>query len=1011
MEGLEWQTIEIPFAAGINTKAHKYALEPPGLLVCNNVEFDEAGALRLRRPFVGIGTDIYPSGSISNGTGRKLAVLDNELVLFTKDTIYSWNDTINKWVSRGTHLAVATEEATRFGNNFDQVFADRAQLSGLIVYVWLEVQSSTVTIPYLAAIDSVTGATIISPTSFGGSTYSRPRVVALDTKILVTWTDTSGVNGLFATTIDPATPTFTTSGPTTIASVGANAYDIVKDPSADRAVAVVRDTGGANYTVARVTAALAVTTSAKARTADGIVALAVAPSGQDRVQILRTSGNNVVGDLLVVSTLADVFTATAVGSGTTTINQLTGAYRSVTDGGFFRCYAFWSAGETTGTTIFENESNWVDTNNSVGTTVSIAGGNGVGSRAFGHDGRVYVWSVFAGQSTSFGSGVALGIRAQMQNTYHLHRDDGFMVAKAAWSKAGGFGKVSGLLPGVALVSGTTGYAWCGVERQIIVVGGADRSNYGARAPRDILLTFDSDAARRTVQLGRTLYVSGGMILQYDGEGLTEVGSEQYPWAIGVVDFGAGAMAAGKFSYKATYRWDNAKGETERSTTATGEQITQVANRKTTFTVAPVQTTRKTSTRRNMAIEVWRTKVDPNIDFPFYLVTSKDPAVAGDNAYVENTPGAFVTGFDNLTDAQLEEREQNPENAATLPRLAPPPASILCASDTRLFLAGVAGEPHRIWYSLQRADGEIAAFHPVCSISLPSSTGAITALAFLNETLIAFTATAIYAIPGDGFDNTGGGANYGPPRLLSSDVGAISHDIVALTPSGLIFGSRKGWYRLGSGWALEYIGAQVERMDTDEGNPSLFKAVQVVESQHQVRFLSEGVMLVWDYLIGAWARWSEGGYDMAQWNGANMSLGFFGVLQQATVLGAGGHDFTIETGWIKLNGLQGFGRIRWIEVIGEFKAAHRQRIKVARDGDSAFIDDRTLVVAGSIGAGNSIRVRQGLTQQRVAMIKVSITILNSSGGNPDVDPVVLVGLALEVGIKRGLYRRLPAAQKQ
>jgi hypothetical protein len=326
--GLDWQTIQLPFAAGLNTKAHDHALDPPALTTCKNVEFDEVGGLRLRKPYASIGANIYGGGTLSDV--RKLFVYDDELAVFTKDTLYTWSETLTAWVNRGTHLAVKVDEATRFDNTTDQVFADRAQLGNLIVFVWSEVQPGGTALSYLAATDATTGGTVLAPTSFGAN-QSHPRVVATATRIMVLWRDTSAApSPLRLKVIDPAAPAFSPSGPTTVLA-DAERYDVVKDPAANQVVIAARNAAGTAYTVARVNVSLVITTSTKARTADGVIALSCAPAAADRVQILRTSGNNVVGDLLVVTTLADVATGQAVGTATTTINQLTGAHRSTTD--------------------------------------------------------------------------------------------------------------------------------------------------------------------------------------------------------------------------------------------------------------------------------------------------------------------------------------------------------------------------------------------------------------------------------------------------------------------------------------------------------------------------------------------------------------------------------------------------------------------------------------------------------------------------------------------------------
>ncbi len=1001
IQGLPTEVVQFPFAAGLDTKTHDYLVDPPGLVRALDVEFDEVGALRLRKPYASIGTNILGGGTLSSV--RKIAVVDSELLAFTSTILYSWSETLTKWVSKGEHLAVAVTEATRFGNTNDQVFADRAQLSGVVVMVWVEVLASSV-LCYLAAYDATTGVVLIAPTSFG-SGNSRPRVVALATKFLVSWFSGSAIVG---SVLDPVTLSFALSGAgtATLASLASGNYDIVKDPNADQAVYVACVTGGAEYKIGKVTTAAAVTTTTQSATTDGVIALSCAPT--DFVQVVRSQGTDIKGDAFVVSTLTNTVVGTTVGvaPGAGAINRITAAHRSVTDGGFYRCYVYWTAGEsaTAGVSIYTN---WIDTNAAVGTEGSRTWDAGIASRAFDYNGSIYLWTVFASTSHVSGSGgasaaTALGVRAQLQNTYILRRDDGHLVSKATWSRAGGYGYYTGHLPGVALISGTTGYAWAGQERQIVVLGGDDQSSYAARAPRDIVFTFDSDDARRVIQLGRTAYVSGGLLLQYDGAELVEVGFMQYPWRLDFTATAAGSsIPAGAYNYKSTYRYDNARGETERSTTAIGAAVTIAINDQINVTASLLRNTRKTS--RAPAVEHWRQVKDAPVGAPFYLVTSKDPAATGDNGYVDNSSGAL--SGDVFVDATLTTKEQSPENASTLPRLAPPGASILAASDTRLFLAGIPGEPNRVWYSLLRGENEIVAFHGALSFALPTTTGAITALAFLAETLVVFTATAIYIMPGEGFDNTGGGSNYGPPRLVPSDVGALSHDTVAPTPGGLVFFSRKGWYRLTLGWTVEYIGAKVEDYNSDT-----WVAAQVVESQHQVRFLSSSRMLVLDYLVDQWSEWSQAsGKDLAVWRTSPMLLDTAVKKEQSTYT-AVDYSMDIETGWIKLAGLQGMVRVRRVGVLGKYKAAHKQRIRLSFDYATTATDDASMTFTG-LTVGGPTQLRQGPSRQRVEAIKVRITITATDGTVPAFDAVTLTGLALEYAVKRGLYQRLPAAQKQ
>lgn len=1023
LAGLDFQAIHLPFTAGLDTKAHAFALDPPGLSSAKNVEFDELGGLRLRKPYASIGADILGGGTLSNV--RKLAVVGDELLCFTSTALYSWSESLTKWASRGTHLAVAATEETHFGNPNDQTFADRATLSGITVMVWTEAAPSS-ELCYLAAFDNTTKVTVIAPTAIGGSTFNRPRVVALSTKILVTWANLLGV---YATTIDPASPSFTTAGATAISSNPVLAYDIVKDPTDDRAV--YAGSLGTEYIVGRVTAALAATASTKIRAADGLIAVSV--SGPDlRITVARQDADDIEADILDLSTLADVgvLVNLAVGSipsATTTLKQLTCAHRTVQEGAAYRCYVFWEFIETTETQESTSaagsqqtiESNWIDTGGATGTEANFILRHGIASRAFDHGGQIYLWTVFGkantvGGAPLAGSAITLGFQVQMQNTCYLFRDDAEFFAKVAWRTAGGFGHYDGHLAGVALTSGSTAYSWATTKRGFIDLS-ADagialaRDGYSARTPLDVTFTFDSDDARRVVQIGATAYVSGGLVFQYDGDGLVETGFEQFPYFLHADQGAAGAIPAGAYAYKASVRWTNGRGETERSTTAIGSEYTVAANKKITWAVARLTTTRKQGSRRKMTIEAWRTILAPREDSPFYLVTSRDPADTGDNGYVENDPtGAVTTNEnDNLTDADLAKREQHPENGGKLSALAPPPASILLATDVRMFAAGIPGEPYRVYYSLLRNENEIVAFNGDLAIDLPATTGAITGLGFLSDTLVVFTATAVYVLPGEGNDNVGGGLNYGPPRLVSSDVGASSHDTIATTPMGLIFFSRKGWYRLTPGWTLEYVGAKVEDFNSDT-----WVAAQVVESQHQVRVLSSSRMLVFDYLINEWSEWEQAsGRDLALWRGTPMLLDS-AVKEQLTTHTGAAYGIDLVTGWIKLAGLQGLARLRRLMVLGEFKNDHAQSVSLGFDYSPTYTDTHAVDFAG-LTANGPTQLRVGPSRQRVQAVRLRLQVVAAADdllSFPDDDPVTLTGLSLEVGMRRGLYPRLPAAQK-
>ncbi len=993
--------MQVPLAAGIDTKRDPRALEMPSLAVARDCQFDEVGGLQTRKPFANVGSNILGGGTLSNV--RRCVAYGDELLCFTSTSLYSWSASDSAWVSKGTYLAPKLEEKAVFHRTSEQTECDRAELGNVVVYAWTDTPTSSTSGVYVAAADKTTGAVLLAPTAVGTSS-SRPRLLALTSVIHLYYVEGTTLYGK-AITVTNLSSTVGAAA-TSIGTAVNSRYDACV---VSNSVAIAyRRSVTTSYEVKLVTAGLSVTAATKARTCDGSIAIAYEPNNT-RLLVARGNGTAVQADQLNASTLADVHTATAVGSLSSNPVQITAAFRSVADSGAYRCYIFYSRTElATNSSLVEV--NYVDTANAAGTESVCAWTLGIGSRAFDHNGSVFVWLTFALESTA-GSA---GLRAAEQNSYFLMRDDATVHAKAVWQRGGGF-QTQGYLPGVQSL-GSNAYAWCGAERRIIPVGtGSSTLGYSDRGPREIKITFDSDEARRCVRLGETLYISGAVLSQYDGEGIAEVGFFIYPPQVGAADGGAGNLAEGTYTYKATFRWDNAKGERERSTTATTDEIDHTGSSLTTVSCTGLGITAKKGSRTAPAVEFWRTPVNPSIDSPFYLVTSQDPSSAiTENEYITNSLTGTPSVDDNFADSTLTTKESNPENGGVLENLAPPGAMILEATQDRLFIAGIPAAPFQVQYSKLRGTGEIAAFHDVLTIDLPPEGGPITALAFLDDMLVAFKESAVFALPGDGFDNTGGGSNYGPARRISADVGAVSQESVALTPSGLIFKSSKGWYLLTRGGSVEYIGGPVASFDSDT-----VKAVHVVEAQHQVRCLTGSRMLVWDYLVNQWAEWTiSDGLGACIWNGTHAYAFTTGVKTEQSSYSSLTYGMDVETGWIKLDGLQGYGAIRWLMILGEYRSAHALRVRVAYNyaesdaSGATFVDDKSFTVTPTT-VGGPIQLRHGPKRHRCEAIKIRLTAhtVGNTGTPPTGEALKLTGLGLEIGFEPALYRRLPAAQKQ
>jgi hypothetical protein len=231
--------------------------------------------------------------------------------------------------------------------------------------------------------------------------------------------------------------------------------------------------------------------------------------------------------------------------------------------------------------------------------------------------------------------------------------------------------------------------------------------------------------------------------------------------------------------------------------------------------------------------------------------------------------------------------------------------------------------------------------------------------------------------------------------------------------GLLFKSRKGWYLLNGGGAVQYVGSPVSSFDTDTVH-----GVHLVESQHQVRCLTSARMLVWDYLANQWSEWTiSNGTSATVWNSTYTYGTSTGALVEQSTYTNLTYGLDIETPWIKIADLQGSSAVRWVMLIGEYRSAHDLRVQIAynySESDASgptWLDDKFWTVSPTT-VGGALQLRFGPKIHKVESIKLRITpyAVGSTSSKPTGEALRLTGLGLEVGAKRGLFRRLPAAQK-
>lgn len=556
---------------------------------------------------------------------------------------------------------------------------------------------------------------------------------------------------------------------------------------------------------------------------------------------------------------------------------------------------------------------------------------------------------------------------------------------------------------------------------------AERIGYSARTLLDIEVEFDTSEARRFTEFGDTLYLPGGQIVQYAGgapiesntrQPLPEVGFHISPWSATISQTGTGNVEIGTYAMRSNWLWDNAAGERERSTSAAVGQVTMSADGFISFEAIPSP---QATNKANIAGEHWRTLKNPPIRAPFYRTTDNDPGNTGlaKNQYVladvtaQHSPSTYD---DDLSDATLAGRETNPENYGVLENIAPPAATIILNNYDRVFLAGIAALPYTVAYSKYRKSGHVASFHDGLAVNVPATTGVITALRFLNETLVVFCERGIYMLPGDGLNDVGAGLNYGPAQQIATDIGAVNQDTTCVTTHGIVFESDKGWHLLTRGWEVQYIGGEISDYDSDT-----WLSAHMLHDRHELRLLSTSRLLVYNFKAEQWSEWeiSNAIAPAVIWQDQWVYLASDGnVYTEAADYSTCNYSFEIETPWLRFDQLMGRQKVLWMEPLGEYKSSHRVRVRAAYNNvetasGPTWTDDKHWTVSPTTVNG-PLEFRHGFRYPNCSSVKVNITDRHASTATPPAgESFELVGLTFMVGLfpQKRPWHGLPAAQKQ
>lgn len=1032
---LQSQLMPLPFQTGLSQKVDSRWVDIGSQTTVTNCVMRKAGALQKRQGYTALSTQTLPdTGSIT--AGKRLGEYGQQLTMIDGTNYYGYNVTAAKW--RQADM-VPTCDAFRDPVAewpSGMISFDCAYGSGYLVVAWTAKElGGANNRAYCSVIDWATGTYIVQNQQvLVGIVVSYVRVVISGTTVMFFGVDDSATQNIQGQTLNLSTMAFgavlqvVTDHDTT---AHGSMWDVCPIANDTGAVLLYPYKNGPTLqtAIALVPTSLVVTVSTNFAKPAGMTSpgfgYAVCATAMENIFFMVGYQNGAGNTEFHVgsrdpSTLVQVLAETTTGvifTGTTRCR--TGIVRlSGTACAFVMSNATASIGMRWGQ---------MNTSGTVSGTARNLYYHQLGCKPFVQGGKTYVTAVAYSTLTAY-VGTPPTSQSSPQGAHVLidldtGNSNGTQQAGRPCAYTGP--RISNVT-NVSFTTNPVAVGSCAVSStQWITAGsfaGALAGNYRLNA-----ITYDFNPAWDHVQLGDTAYVGGGVVTQYDGKAVTEVGFLHPPHNLAAAPVAGGALTAnGAYTYLAVYQWTDGAGQVQRSAAAITSITLTGANQQTTLTLGNCLDTRKQDYENSftppIVINVYRNQAGGSTFYQLFA----------DTALPNSTPNTYTqTIGDNVSDAALVSNNYGiwPSQGGALEGYAPPALSVIIAHNNRLW--GIGDDRTTLWYSSEVVVGEQVHFNDSWQIVMPTSP--VKALASMDGVLYAFTADRIYAIPGKGPNQFGQQSDFDDPQIVPSDVGCIDHRSVVATSSGVYFQSALGIYMLSRSREVQYVGAAIE--DTLATYP-VCKSAVVVPHYGEVRFAlataetaEVGVDAVYNYILQGWTLFDR--YDTGTATSLKPSMDEAVVGTDYYWLTSGGQVYqenksttatnantdnghwvtmTVESAWAKADGIAGWGRFRYANLVAQRSSPHDISISVATDYSTTYSQTGTFTALQMSAWTTPLQHAElQVGNQKASALRVKITdssptgIASTTGAGP-----VLVGLQLDVGVY-GRVARIPPTQ--
>jgi hypothetical protein len=1037
---VSYQTVSLPFGAGVDTKTDPKMLTPPKVTRLQDGVFTNYQRISKRPGKNAMTTSLVGGGTWSNPTMD--ASYRNELLLAATTAngqrLLSYSQALGAWQDRGKYISIGVNKT--IVNNLQYIFAGETTapsnsfgtynssfvasgniglfaFDGMSVYGAKNATNAT----FITVVDLETGAHLADSVQIINALgFSKAAILGAST-LAVFYISSSTSNELCVRIISVSAGGGVsvgpeqTIGPCSTGSSGQFPYSYDYMPTNSGAIVAVASEAGGVIDLYAINTSGGTTISIGIAVSGNITCVSITPDNTGNAWIYWVAGGANLYYAIYSPTLSAILTATKIVGSLSNVMQVT-ALPVVTSrqSVYFSQYVYTS---TTSSVIISNISTVsVTSAGSIGSVSTPLYGADIYGKPFTVNSRSYLPCITLSQSQSTGF---------LVDTTDYIAAAKFLQTSAEGVYQAGLGITGGMTnPPAVLIGGrlqgfinstyTLPDGTSGIGAGYVVSVNQTVTSIATNlssSPENItnsvalgtaLISFNFnhiDAYQSLVQQD-TLILNGGIVSMYDGASVCELQYNVDPDNVGVTASSSGGnIAAVTLNYYITWEWVDANGNLYESAPSLPVKViftTGSSNEVLIQTVYPPFTQ-----KQFVSAKLWRSDSSEGGNIAYLVAIS--PANSSNFPYIE-----FTDKFASAT--VINNETLYTENGAILENIAPPPMMIMWTNYNRAWGIDSENPETNIEYTKTASTGTGVSFSTgQLEIVIDSKNGAMTGASPMDEKTVIFKQNGLGYFIGDGANDAGTGSSITNFQFIPSDTGCSNSKSVILYPDGILFraSNNKGIYEVSRGIQMGYFGLDVQAFNNQD-----IQAAQIIGNKNQIRFLtSSGLSLLYDYVMKQWSTFTNyTGLSSAVYNGIYTYVSTDGNIYQedssGTYLDNGfAYPLLVQLSWIKAGSIQGYQRTRRFGVLGYFQTSnsgHGVQASIAYDFQPNFSNPVPYYFSG---LNAPFQYRERLARQKCDAFQILIQEVTTGASGEYIE---LSDLELEILAKQGI-NKLPRTQ--